>query len=891
MTRSDHPRLFRLPWRSKRQVGVDVDTELEFHLELRAQELIAKGWEPSEARREAERIFGDVEHTKQYMRRMDMELDRHRSRAEWLHDLAGDIRYALRTLLTAPAFTAVAVLTLALGIGANTAIFSIVNGILLKPLPFPHPEQLIRVWSVNGSAQNFDAPASVNDLEDWRAQRNAVAEIGGWFYQAGGSGIDFTGRGEPKRLQAAFVTPGFFPTLAVRPVAGRLPREDELVRGGPDRNVVLSYAFWKREFNADPSIFDKTITLGGDPYRVLGALPESFRFPGDEVDVYAPYSSIPDEAIPHIRPVRILGVVARMKPGVTLERAGAELNAIVKRLAQQYPEDKNWDAATVMPLRDSIVGKVRTGLLVLLGAVGFVLLMACVNVASLMLARATVRERELAVRVALGAGRWRLVRQLLTESLVLAIVGGAVGLLFAFVGVRALVALSGDQLPRTSEVHVDAAVLLFSLVVSLVTGVLFGLVPALRAASPSVGLTLREGGRGMAGGSSQRMRNTLVATEVALAVVLAVGASLMTKSFLKLLQVNPGFKPDHLLVVNFTIATRRYDDIQGRYRGYYTAVLDRVRSLPGVIAAGAAKDVPFRGEGERVSFLPEGMTVGANEERPNAQLLHISDGYFKALGVPILAGREFERADDTTRATVFVINETAAKTWFPRQTAVGRVLRIGDAPITIIGVVGDVKQTAMDEATKPSVYIHNLQNSRVRVNLVVRTRGDPMLLARPVEDAIWSLDKDQTITSVTTFDDLMGQSVARPRLLTMLLGLFGALGLVLGILGLYGVLAYLVSQRQREIGVRIALGARPADVVRMVVTRGLALTLSGVAAGLVGALLLTRFMQGVLFNVAPTDPSTFVLVTLALIAVASVASYIPARRATRVDPAIALRME
>ena len=820
-----------------------------------------------------------------------MDLNRRRSRSEWLHDLAGDARYALRTLVASPGFTTVAVLTLALGIGANTAIFSIVNGILLKPLPFPHPEQLIRVWSANATAQNLDAPTSVNDIDDWRAQRNVISEIGGWFYQAGGSGIDLTGRGEPKRLQATFVTPGFFPTFAVRPVAGRLPREDELVRGGPDRNVVLSYAFWQREFNGDPSIFEKTITLGGEPFRVLGALPASFRFPGDEVDVYAPYSSIPDDAIPHIRMVRVLGVVARMKPGVSPERASNELNAIAKRLAQQYPENKNWDATTSLALRDSIVGKVRTGLFVLLGAVGFVLLMACVNVASLMLARATVRERELAVRVALGAGRWRIVRQLLTESLVLAIIGGAVGLALALVGMRSLVALSGDQLPRTTEVHLDGTVLLFSLAVTLVTGVLFGLVPALRAASPSVGLTLREAGRGMASASSQRMRNVLVATEVALAVVLVVGAGLMTKSFLKLLRVNPGFRPDHVLVVNFTIATSRYQNIEGRYRNYYTSVIDRVRSLPGVIAAGAAKDVPFRGEGEGYTFLPEGMTVGANEERPRAQLLHISDGFFKALGVPILAGREFERGDDSTRAAVFVINETAAKQWFPGRSAVGRTLRVGDAPITIVGVVGDVKQMAMDEPSKPSVYIHNLQNSRVRVNLVVRTRGDPMLLARPVEDAIWSIDKDQTITSVATFDDLMGQAVARPRFLTVLLGLFGALGLSLGVLGLYGVLAYLVNQRQREIGVRIALGARSADVIRMVVTRGLTLTLSGVAVGLAGAFALTRFMQGVLFGVAPSDPSTFILVTLALLAVAAAACYIPARRATRVDPAMALRAE
>jgi len=884
-------RVFRFPWASRRQVNADVDEELAFHLEMRAQELVARGLAYPAARREAERQFGDVAFTRDYMRRMNMQLDRHRARSEWLHELRQDARYALRTLVAAPAFSLVAVLTLALGIGANTAIFSIVNGILLRPLPFADPDRLVRVWSVNAQGNNLQAAVSSPDLDDWRAQRNVIADLGGWFYQSGGSGIDMTGRGEPKRLQAAFVTPGFFPTLGVPPVQGRLPREDELVRGGNDRNVVLSNAFWRREFSGETSILGKTILLGGEPYSVLGVMPESFRFPAPDVDLYVPYSSIPNQSIPHIRPVRILSVVARLKTGITQERAATEMAGITRRLAQQYPENKNWEGATIKPLRDVVVGDVRTGLLVLLGAVAFVLLMACVNVASLMLARATVRERELAIRVALGAGRGRLVRQLLTESIVLALVGGLVGLGVAYGGVRVLLALSADQLPRTGEVRLDGTVLLFSLGISVLTGILFGLVPALRAAKPELQHTLREGGRGMAGSTSQRLRTFLVGAEVALAVVLVIGAGLMTKSFIRLLQVDPGFRPDHVLVVNYTIQTSRYNDLPGRYRGYYTAAIDKVRQLPGVIAAGAAKDIPFRGEGERYGFVPEGMSIGANEQPPEAQFLHISDGYFKALGVPVVAGREFDRADDSTRASVFVVNQAFAKKFFPHQNAVGRTIRLGGSPITVIGVVGDIKQTSVDAPAPPAVYIHNLQNSRVRVHLVVRTRGEPLAMTKAVRDAIWSLDRDQTITAIFTLEDAMNQAVARPRFLTVLLAAFGGLGLVLGALGLYGVLAYLVNQRQREFGVRIALGAQPADVIRMVVGRGLLVASAGVAVGLVGAMLLTRFMQGVLFGVQATDPLTFALVTVALLGIAALASYLPARRATHVDPAIALRSD
>ena len=866
----------------------DVESELRFHLEMRAQELVARGMSTERARAEAERQFGDVELTKQYMRRMDMGHESEQRRAEWIGELRQDTRYALRTLLRARGFAAVAIATLALGIGANTAIFSVVNGILLRPLPFPRPEQLVKVWSANNAAGNSKAPVSPLDLDDWRAQRSVIADLGGWFYQPRGSGVDLTGQGEPQRLEAAFVTPGFYGTLGVPPIAGRVPRDDEMVRGANDKLVVLSYGFWLRQFGGARAVLGSKLLLGGDPYQVVGIMPPPFNFPSERVEVFIPYSTIPDHAIPRIRAVRVLDVVARVKPGTTIDQARAEMAGITRRLAAEYREDKNWDAATVVSLHEAIVGSVRTALLVLLGAVAFVLLMACVNVASLLLARAGSRQQEVAIRAALGAGRGRIVRQLLTESIVLALAGGVLGLGVAWFGTRMLLVLSRGQLPRTLDVAMDGRVLLFSLAVSLLTGLLFGVVPALRISAPALQSTLREGGRGLAGSVSQRLRNALVVAEVALAVVLVVGAGLMTRSFVRILDVNPGFRPERLLVVNFTINTSRHE----RYQQYYRDLIDKVRTIPGVLAAGAAKDVPFRGTGERVGFLPPGLVVRPGEDAPSAQMLNISDGYFKTVGVPLLAGREFLPQERADTPWVAVVNQAFVKQYFPDRSAIGQFLQVGN-PLRaeIIGIVGDIRQAAIDEPAKPTIYLDNMQNSRVRTNLVIRTAGEPLAMTRRVEDAIWSLDREQTITSVFTFDDVMSEAVARPRLLTVLLGLFGGLGLLLGSLGIYGVLAYLVSQRQREIGVRIALGAQGRDVLRLVVGRGLVLAVSGVVIGILGAFALTRFMQGVLYGVAATDPVTFVVVALGLLSVAVLASWLPARRAAAVDPAVAIQYE
>jgi predicted permease len=885
--------------RSGAMIRRDVDDELAFHLQARTDALVATGRTPDEARALAMAEFGDLEDARRYLRRVDTDIEHQRRRRDFMSDLRQDLAYGLRTLRRAPTFTLTAVLTIALGVGANTAIFSVVHGIVFKPLPFPAPEQLVRIWSANPEADARSTPVSPPDLDDWRAQRTQFSDIGGYWFADGGSGVDLTGSGDPQRLSVAFVTAGFFPTLGVRPHLGRLPREDEMVRGGDDRVVVLSHGYWQDRFGSDSTIVTGTLTFNGTPYRVVGVAPPGLHYPSDRVEAFIPYSTIPDASIPYIRPVRVLDVVGRMKDEVTLAQARQEMNAIAGRLAAQYRENRDWTEATVVPLEEAIVGSVRQGLVALLAAVGFVLLIACVNVASLLLARSTIRQREVALRLSLGATRGRLVRQLVTESLLLSLIGGAIGVAGAMLGSQALVALAAGQLPRTSEVSLDGTVLLFALAVSIGTGVLFGLAPALRAAGTDLQSALREAGRGLVSGGGQRLRSALVVGEVALAVVLIIGAGLMTRSFIELLRVDLGFRPERLLAVNFTINPNRHAE----YRQFYRQVVDHVRNIPGLTAVGAAKHAPFRGNGERQGFVPEGMTLGPGDQAPTAAFIHVSDGYFSTIGARVLQGREYTASDGALPATgdaarVFastpsvLVNRTLAERFFPGQVAVGKTLTIaGTFRVPILGVIDDIKQVSIEEPVGPTVYINNMMNSRVQVTLVARTVGEPLAMAATVRDAIWSLDRDQTITSITTFDRLVGEAVARPRLLTVLLGLFGALGLVLGAIGLYGVLSFLVSSRQREIGVRIALGAPRGAVLGMIVRRGLVMALAGTVIGVFVAVSLTRYLREVLFGVEPTDVLTYAAVVASMLGVAVIASLVPARRAATVDPAIAFRSD
>lgn len=812
--------------------------------------------------------------------------------AERFDALRQDTRFAVRSLLKNPGFTAVAVLTLALGIGANSAIFSVVNGVLLKPLPYPHPEQLVRAWQ-HTTTPTSSTPGVISavNLDDWRARQQTLTDVAGYWFSDGQSGTDFTGDGEPQRLQAAFITPGFWHTLGVMPAVGRVQRDDEMVRGSNDKVVVLSNAFWRRQFGGDRNVAGKRITLGGSSYEILGVMPPSFAFPSPAAEVFIPFSTIPDGSIPRLRVVRILSMVGRLKPGVTPAQASSDLNAIARALATEYPNDNaTVKDASAAPLQATLVGKVRTSLLVLLGAVSFVLLIAAVNLASLLLARATGRERELAIRAALGAERGRIVRQLFTESMVLAVAGGALGTAFAYFGARFLTDLAGHQLPLAESVGLDARVMLFTAGISILTGVIFGLVPAVRASSPMLQQSLREGARGSTHGTGG-LRNALVVTEVALAVVLVVGAGLMTRSFIKLMNVDLGFVPDHRIAVNFTISTARHQkDVE--MRAVYSQILERVRSVPGVIAAGAIRDLPFRGDGEPAPFRMTGTAPVPNGQGPRETLMFTSDGFFNAMGIPLVAGRDLSPRDGPNDPVVLVVNQAFAKKYFAGKNPVGQTLTFGDTSrVPIVGLVGDVRQNAVDEAPTPRMYASVLQTFRVKVNLVVRTREEPGLMIRRVEDAIRSVDPQQTITAAFTLSDALGEAVARPRLLTVLLGLFGAMGLILGALGIYGVLAYLVTQRTREIGVRLALGAQTTDVLGMVVGSGLKLAGFGVLIGLIGAFALTRLMQGVLYGVTPNDPLTFAAVAVGLLAVAAFASWLPALRATRVDPLVALRAD
>jgi predicted permease len=663
-----------------------------------------------------------------------------------------------------------------------------------------------------------------------------------------------------------------------------------MVRGSNDKLVVLAYDFWQRQFGGARDVVGKRVQLSDGSYEIVGIMPEAFRFPSPNVQAYVPFSTIPDGAIPRLRPVRILSIVGRMKPGVTVSQATAELNAIARGLAEIYPEDRLVAAAAAEPLQAALVGKVRTGLLVLLGAVAFVLLIASVNLASLLLARATARERELAIRVALGAARGRVIRQLFTESLVLSCIGGAIGVVVAQVGAGLLLRLAAGQLPRSQEVGLDGRVLLFTAGLAILTGIVFGLVPAVRASSPELQQTLREGTRGSTAGAG-RLRSALVVTEVALAMILVVGAGLMTRSFVNLLRVDLGFVPDHRIALNFTISTTRHPT-GPEMKGTYRAMLDKVRTVPGVLAAGAIRDLPFKGDGETVPFLPPGMTKAPDGSMPTATLMFTSDGFFNAMGIPLVAGRDLSPQDRADAPVAFVINQALAKKYFPGQNPVGQTITFGDTThYAIVGVVGDVRQRTLDEAPTPRIYASAMQVFRVKVNLVARTREDPALMIKRLEDAIRTVDPQQTITAAFSLDDAVGEAAARPRLLTVLLGLFGTMGLILGALGIYGVLAYVVTQRTREMGVRLALGAQPRDLRLMVVGSGMRLAAAGVLIGIGGALALTRLMQGVLYGVTPTDPITFGSVAAALLGVAALASWVPAVRATRVDPLVALRAE
>jgi predicted permease len=884
-------RLLRLPG-AERDVGAAVDEELAFHVDMLAAELTAAGRAPDEARREALQRFGDLEAVRARCHHISSHRATTMRRHELLSTVWQDVVYAARGLRRTRGFSLVVLLTLALGIGATTAMFSVVRGVLLRPLPFPDAERVVRVWPGNPKVAVEGRVVSARELEDWERQLRGFEAVGafgvipmGHVYGEGGA--------EPAYARTSYVSRGFFPALGTPARLGRTLRAEEHVDGA-NQVIVVSDAFWRAQLGADPTVVGRVVRLDGKPYTVVGVMGPDFAFPDPGIAVWVPSSVMdPDDAAWRGRERRWLSPVGRLRPGVTPAQGREEVEALLQRLATAYPQtNAGWTSAAVEDVRDSIVGKVRQGLLVLLGAVGLVLLVVCANVANLLLVRATGRGREMALRAAIGAGRGRVVRLLLTESLLLALVGGALGVALAWWGVRTLVALSGHFLPRAADVRLDLGVLGFAVGVTLLTGLLSGLWPALRASSTRLAGALREGARGSSGGAaSHRARSALVGAEVALAVVLVAGAGLMLRSFERLTSVDPGFRPEGALLARFHLEAS--GPPPWTFPAERRRVIERVRQIPGVTAAGATTFAPFTdGQGQARPFTVPGQPAPAPGEEPLVQLLPVSTGYLKALGIPLLAGEDVDAvAGDSTAGRSAIISKRMADRFWPGRNPVGESFLLGPRAVRVIGVAGDVRSTRLDSIAGYTAYVPDRQLPLVHVSLVVRTDGDPALLAGAVRAAIREVLPRRPILQIVPMQDKVAAGAATPRFFTTLVSVFGALALTLAAVGLYGIVAYVVRQREREIGVRVALGAPPARVVGLMVRRGMAPVLAGLAVGLPLALLATRLLRALLYEVSASDPVTFVGVAALLAAVALVASWLPSRRAARVDPTVTLRAD
>jgi len=797
-----------------------------------------------------------------------------------------DLRYGARMLLRKPDFTLIAVLMLALGISGNTAIFSVVNAVLLRPLPLKDPERLMLVLETK-LPQFPESTASPGNFLNWKAQNTVFEQL----VATNNSSFNLVGTGDPERLRGMFVSDGFFTLLGATPQLGRdfLPEED---RAGRNFVVMLSHGLWQRRFGGDPNIVNQAITLNGQSYTVIGVMPASFRYGGRNLDLWTPMAFTAQQAQNHGG--HFLSVVGRLKSGVTVEQARTEMTAIAGRLATQYPNANAGWGVKLGPMLEFAVRGIKPALLVLLGAVAFVLLIACANVANLLLARAAGRQKEIAIRTAMGAGRWRIVRQLLTESLLLSLVGGAIGLLLAQWGMDLLLKLAPQNLPRMSGVSLDGRALGFTAAITLLTGVIFGLVPALQASKPNLNEVMKDAGRGSTeGGQRQFIRGALVVLEVASALVLLVGAGLMIKSFWRLQKVDPGFNPDNALMASIALPRRKFPEAD-QQAAFYKQLIENVSTLPGVQAVGASNDIPLSGSNTIFGFEIQGRPQQPAGAGQSTNYFAVSADYFKAMGIPLLRGRVFTEQDTKNTTRVAVINETMAKRFFPGEDPIGQRIHITNGPTTyreIVGIVGDVKQSGLDQDTPLQTYEPYTQQPFTNMSLVTRASGDPTGLSAAIRNQVLQIDKEQPVFSIATLDRLVSTSIAQQKFSMLLLGVFAAVAMVLAAVGIYGVLSYAVTQRTHEIGIRMALGAGRAAVLRLVVGHGMTLTLIGIAAGLAAAFLLTRLMSTLLFGVSATDPLTFSLIALLLLTIALLACWIPARRATKVDPMIALRSE
>jgi putative ABC transport system permease protein len=794
-----------------------------------------------------------------------------------------DLTFALRMLRKAPGFTAAAVLATALGIGANTAIFTVVKQVLLQPLPFHDPSRIV---DVNEYARGAATSVSPPNFMDWRGQNRSLVAIGAYTTEV----MTLSGAAEPSRISAGYVDDHVFDVLGVQPSAGRAFTAQDVIAGAR-KVVILGHDLWQRAYGGDRAVISRLVTIEGEPYEVVGVMPPGFEFP-DGSAVWVPLRFNAADLRENQRGAHYVSAVGRLRPGVTAAQASEDLNAIEQRIAAQFPDKVGGYSVAAVPLLDSLVEGVQQPLLVLFGAVAFVLLIACVNVSNLLLARATTRTGEIAVRAALGAGRGRLVRQLLAESVVLSLAGGAAGLLLASWGVRALMLVAPADLPRAANVQIDATILAFSVVLSIAAGVLFGTVPALIASRPNLAIFLRDVRRdgGFTGGR-RRLRELLVSAQVALALVLLAGAGLAIRSFQRLTQVDPGFRSENVLTARIALpgATYPTEESQVRFFADYTEV---VRRLPGVVQAGAVSLAPVTRAGFGGTFTVAGRPEGSDEGR--AQIRSLTPGYMEALSIPLRAGRMFDASDTREGPRVAIICESAARQYWPGENPIGRQLRIHvneptRQPREIVGVVGDVRTRGMELSPVPVIYVPHSQYGPESMVVTVRTAGTPMTILPALKTSLRTLAPGVALGQPRTMDDLVAASVAQPRFRTLLLAIFAAVSLLLASVGLYGVVAFSVNQRRTELGLRIALGAEPGEVMRLVLRQGMVPVAVGIGAGLGGAVLLARVMKSLLFGVEPGDPATFGGVAILLTLVALAACYLPARRATVVDPATTLR--
>ncbi|MEJ7812484.1 MAG: ABC transporter permease [Gemmatimonadaceae bacterium] len=870
-------RLWKIP------VAREVDAELAFHLEMRTREYIAGGMDPAAARAEATRRFGDVAEINATCQDLGRRRDDEMRRAQWISELGQDVRYALRQLRANPGFAAVAVLTLALGIGASTTIFGVANAVLLRPLPFGEPARLVRLFGVTATTDQFSA--SEPDYLDWRAQNRTFADMGAFMMR----NVSLVGGGEPEQLPALGVTPSFFRVLGVRPLAGRVFAEEEGRPGGGDGVVVLSHGFWLRRFGGNHRALGQTLSLSGASYEVVGVMPPGFESVWG-ADVWLPLAPAPTS----VRADHGLGVIGRLRPGATAARAASDMRDVAAQLTAQYPESNKDYSVRVVTFADWLIGaELRARVIVLLVAVGLLLLMACANVANLLLARAGARSREISLRAALGAGRGRIVRQLLTESVVLSLVGAAFGVAFAVAAVPVLREAGADSVARINELTVDWRVLTFGIAASLLTGLLFGLAPvgALMTGSGGGGLhgRLRSGARIVGAG---RLRAALIVASVAMAVLLLVGAGLVGGSWMKLTRVDPGFRAGGVLTAQLTLPRVRYPEVE-RQEAFYTEALRRIAAVPGVRSAGATNIAPFSGGDTGIPFTVVGRAPTGEGEALEASWRSVTPGYFAALGVPLRRGRVIAEADGRRAPKVVVISETMARRVWPGVDPVGQAIRVprDTTPWMVVGVVGDIRDQALQDEPVALMYLSFAQVTWPSMWLVVRTAGEPGAAAGAVRREIWSLDPTLPVAEVQPLSRLVSAAAAEPRFTMLIFALFAAAALALAVVGVYGIVAYGVTQRRREIGGRLALGARPRQIVSDTLRHGVGLAALGAVLGLGVAYALSRFLATILYGVAPTNAATYVGVAVVIVSCAALASLAPARRASRLDPVQALRSE